>query len=382
MIPCQRHLFDIPDDIAYLNCAYMSPLPRAGVEAGKAAAMRKAHPWSIEAGDFFTEAEAGRAAFATLAGTAARNIAIVPSASYGLAVAARNLRLEPGGGILLLADEFPSNVYVWQRKAKEEGLTVRFVPPPDEGAAGGWTERVLDAISERTALVSLPHCHWTSGASLDLEAIAEACRGRDIRLTLDLSQSMGAMPIDLDRVRPDFAVAVGYKWLLGPYSLSWLYAAPSHHGGLPFEEGWITRKGSEDFSRLVQYQDDYEPGAVRFDMGERANHQLMPIALAGLTLLAAWGVSAIAETIAAKTERIAAAAHDLGLAVLPRAARAPHYLGVKFPGGVPAGLAAKLKEQGIFVSVRGDAVRVTPHVYTTDGDIERFIAALGALLRA
>ncbi|MDX1540713.1 MAG: aminotransferase, partial [Geminicoccaceae bacterium] len=124
LIPSQRHLFDLPREVAYLNCAYMSPLLKRTVEAGQRAAARKARPWEITPEDFFTDSERARQLFAELAGCAADDVAIVPAASYGLAVAAQNLELRPGARVLVLGEQFPSNVYVWQAAAAQAGAEV------------------------------------------------------------------------------------------------------------------------------------------------------------------------------------------------------------------------------------------------------------------
>ena len=185
------------------------------------------------------------------------------------------------------------------------------------------------------------------------------------------------MPFDVREVRPDFMVAAGYKWLLGPYSLGWLYVAPQHQGGTPLEENWIARAGSEDFTRLIDYQDAYQPGARRFDVGERSNFALVPAAVASLELIAGWGVRAIAGTLLATTRDIAERLAPLGFEAVSEALRAPHYLGLKLPPGAAPDLTARLAAHRVHVSQRGDRLRVTPHVYTDEGDVERLVGALG-----
>ena len=136
------------------------------------------------------------------------------------------------------------------------------------------------------------------------------------------------------------------------------------------------REGAEDFARLVDYQDAYEPGARRFDMGERSQFQLLPMAAAGMEQLLEWGIENIAETLAARTVIIADAAREFGFRALPVGERAGHYLGLMRPEGLPEGLVQKLTARDIYISVRGSSVRVTPHLYTSDEDIEHFITAL------
>jgi selenocysteine lyase/cysteine desulfurase len=377
MIPSQRHLFDIPRDVAYLNCAYMSPLMRHVVEIGRQAVARKAHPWTIRPADFFSGPETARSLFARLIGADADGVALVPSAGYGIAVAARNLTARPGQTIVLLADQFPANVYAWRALAKATGapiVTVRRGPDGDLSAA------LLAAIDERTAVVACPHCRWTDGALIDLVAVGRAARAVGAALVLDLTQSAGALPIDVAEVRPDFLTAATYKWLLGPYAMGFLYAAPHRRHGMPLEQGWMNRAGAEDFARLVDCQDAYRPGARRYDMGEAPNFGLLPMTVAALEQLLAWGVADIQATLAARTAGIATRAAALGLTSTPAPLRAGHFLGLGFPDGLPPGLPDRLAAENVHVSVRGASLRVTPHLWNDDEDVDRLFAALEATL--
>jgi selenocysteine lyase/cysteine desulfurase len=376
-IPVQRHLFELPREIAYLNAAYMTPLPHAAIEAGLAGVRRKATPWKLQPAHFFEESERARGLLARLVGTNAEAVAIVPSASYGLAVAAANLPLGAGRRVLMLRDQFPSHVYCWRRVAAEQGGAIVTIEAGEEDDV---TAAVLDAIDGRCAVAALPHCRWTDGRSLDLVRIAARCREVGAALVLDLTQSLGAMPFDVAEVQPDFMIAAGYKWLLGPYSLGWLYVAERHRQGRPIEENWIGRAGSEDFTRLVDYREGYQPGARRFDVGERSNFALMPAAIASLELLLEWRVDAIAHTLGELNRRIAARAASLGLETVSEERRAAHFLGLRFRDGAPPALTDALAKAGVHVSVRGDRLRVTPHLYNDDADIDRLFEALGALL--
>ena len=378
MIPSQRHLFDLPDDIAYLNCAYMAPLMHSVVEAGARGVRRKARPWEIAASDFFSGPARARDLFARIVNARAGDIAVIPAASYGMAIAARNLPLEAGRTIVLLADQFPSNLYPWRTAAARAGAEIVTVDAPD----GDLTGAVLAAIDERTAIAALPHCRWTDGALLDLESIGERVRAAGGALALDLTQSAGALPIDVTKVRPAFAAAACYKWLMGPYTLGFLYVAPDFQDGEPIEYGWSPRAGSEDFARLVDYRDEYAPGARRYDMGEMTNFHLMPMAVAALEQILSWGVENIAGTLSARTAAVAERARAIGLGSQPEALRAGHFLGLRFAGGIPPGLLDTLARENVHVSVRGSSMRVTPHLYNTDADVDRLFAALEPVLAA
>ncbi|MCS5604605.1 MAG: aminotransferase class V-fold PLP-dependent enzyme [Alphaproteobacteria bacterium] len=377
MIPCQRYLFDIPEDIAYFNCAYMSPLLKNVVSAGQEGVARKAQPWRITPPDFFAMPERARALFAKLINATAENIAIVPACSYGTATAAQNLPVSKGQKLLVLQDQFPSNVYPWRELAKEREAEVETIY---KGSNDGWTTRILDAITSETAIAALPHCHWTDGSLIDLEAVSQRCHEIGTALVLDLTQSIGALPLDVQSIQPDFAVAAGYKWMMGPYTLGFIYVAPQHHDGRPLEHNWIARQGSEDFARLVDYKMEFQPGARRFDMGEGANFSALPMAVAALEQLLEWGVDNIQATLTDMTDRIAERAALLGLSALAPGDRAGHFLGLGFPGEVPTSLPERLAQRKVFVSMRGQSMRITPHLYNNDVDIKRLISVLETAL--
>ena len=378
MIPSQRHLFDLPDDVAYLNCAYMAPLMHSVVEAGLRGVRCKARPWEIAAPDFFSEPARARGLFARIVNARAEDIAIVPAASYGMTIAARNLPLAAGQTIVLLADQFPSNLYPWRAAAAHAGAEIVTVDAPD----GDLTGAVLAAIDERTAIAALPHCRWTDGALLDLESIGERVRAVGAALALDLTQSAGALPIDVARVQPAFAASACYKWLMGPYTLGFLYVHPDYQDGEPLEHGWSPRAGSEDFARLVDYRDEFAPGARRFDMGEVSNFHLMPMAITALEQILAWGVGNIADTLSARIAAIAERARAFGLGSQSAERRAGHFLGLRFAAGIPSGLLDALAREKVYVSVRGSSMRVTPHLYNTDADVDRLFSALEPVLAA
>jgi selenocysteine lyase/cysteine desulfurase len=377
LLPVQRHLFEIPDTVTYLNCAYMSPQLRSVRAAGEAALGMKAQPWRLKPDDFFTHSEALRGLFARLVNADVDGVALVPSASYGMGIAAANVRMREGQRVVVLAEEFPSNYYPWREAARRARAEVLTVPRPDDG---DWTRAVLSHVDSRCAVVAVPHCHWTDGAWVDLVRVAERARQVGAALAVDGTQSVGALPFDVGAIRPDFLVCAGYKWLMGPYSQGYLYVAPQHRDGQPLEHNWLTRQGSEDFARLVDYRDAYQPGARRFDVGERSNFQLVPMAAAALKQLLEWDVHNIQRTLRALTERISRGATRLHLEVAPEAHRVGHLIGLRRRGGYAPVVAQRLAAQDIHVSVRGENLRVSPHLYNTPEEVDRLLSALAPLL--
>jgi selenocysteine lyase/cysteine desulfurase len=381
MLTCQKHLFSLPDDLHYLNCAYQGPLLQRVEQAGIEGIRQKANPAAIQPDDFFRDSDAVRGLFARLVNAPEPiRIAIIPAVSYGMAVVARNTSVRPGQNLVLAHEQFPSNVYPWRALAREQGAEVRMVSAP-EGAdrrAEAWNARILEAIDSDTALVSIAHVHWADGTCFDLEAIGARAREVGAALVVDGTQSVGALPFDVERIRPDALVVTGYKWLLGPYGLGLAYFGPRYDGGVPLEENWIGRLGSEDFARLTRYRNEYQPGALRYDVGERSNPILLPMLIAALEQVLAWGPEQIQAYCARLTAAFAEQARDMGFAV-QETGRASHLFGVRPPAGLGMDrIRAVLDAHRVSVSVRGDALRISPNVYNDEADITALLQALRA----
>ncbi len=368
-LTCQKHLFSLPEDSHYLNCAYMSPLSHRVEAAGLEGVRRKSAPMQITPADFFDESSRARDLFAQLVNASPEHVALVPSVSYGVATVAKNLHIESGQRIVTSAEQFPSNMYVW-RRMRDEGADLQVVAPP-EGMPRyqGWNEALLEAIDETTALVALPHVHWADGTRFDLEAIGAKAREVGAAFIIDGTQSLGALPFDVAKLQPDALIAGSYKTLMGPYGLGFAYYGERFLQGTPLEETWIARRGSEDFSRLVDYRDEYAAGAVRFDVGERSNPILLPML-----------VAALEDLLERRPERVQAYCADLfrepiqalcshGYRVEDEASSSRHLFGVRLPQEVDLEtLRQALEARHIHVSVRGDAVRVAPNVYNDEAD--------------
>jgi selenocysteine lyase/cysteine desulfurase len=377
--------FHLPAGVHYLNCAYMSPLLRGVEAAGIRGIRRKRAPHRIRAEDFFLESDRVRRRFARLLGEVPpTRIALLPSVSYGVAIAARNAGSVRGRNVVLLKDQFPGNVYAWMRLAEEDGGELRMVAPPDPrvGMAGRgreWNRRLLEAVDRDTAVVAVAPVHWTDGTRFDLETLGARAREVGALFVVDGTQSVGAIPFPMDRIRPDALVVAGYKWLLGPYSSAVGYFGPRFDGGVPLEEGWIAREGSEDFGSLVHYRDTYQPHALRYDVGERSNFVLLPMLSEALRHLLSWTPEEVAARCGALTDAMAEGLQALGFRVEAREWREPHILGVGMPEGQEVRpLRDALEARGVEVSVRGESLRVSPHVYNGPPDVEAFLEAVAA----
>ena len=377
MLSSQKQLFDIPDEVAYLNTAYMSPLMHSVVAAMDDGVRLKARPWTLTIDHFFDDVETAKALFGQMVHAPADRIAVIPSASYGLSTAANNLPLREGQRIIALKHQFPSHTYPWKRKAREsEGLFIEVDVP--QGASA--TPALLQAIDERTAIVAVPNVLWTTGAYVDLVALRQQCDEVGAALVLDLTQSAGALVTDFEKIRPDFAAVANYKWMLCPYSTGFLYVDPAHFDGQPLEEGWVTRQGARNFARLTGNPETFEAGAIRYDMGERANFALLPGVNKALRQLLDWDIAAIETTLAARNADLCQRLDAIGLETVAAENRGAHFIGAQLPHGTRDDLLADLAKEKVYLSVRNGSLRITPHLWNDAQDFDRLIDALRRMI--
>ncbi|WP_440999758.1 aminotransferase class V-fold PLP-dependent enzyme [Fodinibius sp. SL11] len=370
---CQKHLFSLPEDRHYINCSFLSPLLKSVEEAGIRGIKTKNRPWETTPHHFFEDSNTLRSLFARLVSAPnASDIAIMPAVSYGLATVAKNIDPRKGNTIVIAGEQFPSNVYAWKRFCKERNCQLKVIDPPKGFSNRGqqWNERILDTIDEDTLLVALGNVHWTDGTWFDLKAIGSKAWDNDAYFIIDGTQSVGALPIDVQEIQADALICAGYKWLMGPYAISLGYFGPRLQNGIPLEEGWIVRKDSEDFSGLVDYEDEYQPGAIRFDMGERSNFILVPMMIEALKQILEWDPANIQAYCKQLTKELVEGLPDYGYQIEDLEWRAGHMFGIRLPASVSLKkLQQQLNEHNIYVSVRGSAVRISPNVYNDDADI-------------
>lgn len=357
-LACQRHLFEMPPDVSYLDAAAWTPVPRPVRNAGEAGMVAKRQPWAYPREETAAWADRARTAAARLVGAEADDMAIVGSVAYAMATAARNIHPAPGGRLLRVADEFPSHRLVWDSLAADRDLVVEEVPRP---ADADWTAALLQAIARPgappLAIATLTPLHWSDGARVDLDRVAPAVHAAGGALVVDATQAVGVLPVDVARWRPDFLAFPTYKWVLGPYSAAFLYVAPHRQDGHPLEQHSANGPAAA--------------GARRFDKGERNEPVALPMAATAMELVLDWGVAAIAARLRQHTDRLAEDLAALGLDVVPRGVRSPHILGARMPGGLPPNLVERLADDGVFVSERLGGVRLSPHVWTDDRDVGR-----------
>lgn len=380
---CQKHLLSLPESHHYINCSYLSPLLKSVEEAGITGIRQKQRPWDITPEHFFQNSNRLRGLFADLINAKqSKNIAIMPAVSYGLATVAKNIDPQRGKKIVIAGEQFPSNVYAWKRFCQEHDCELQTVSAPRDfdGRGKKWNQRILEAIDKDTLMVALGNVHWADGTLFDLKPIGEKARNHDAYFVIDGTQSVGALPIDVQEIQPDALICAGYKWLMGPYSITLGYFGPELRHGVPLEEGWIVRKNSENFAGLVDYADDYQPGAIRYDVGERSNFILVPMMIEALKQILEWKPENIQLYCKELTSDLVQKLPEYGYQIEDPVWRGHHMFGIRLPDHIPINtLKVKLDDRNINVSVRGSAVRISPNVYNDERDINALFEVLISL---
>lgn len=382
MLSPQKHLFHLPDDIVYLNCAYMSPLLKSVEEAGIKGICRKRNPASIKSEDFFNEAEEIRLKLGSIINAAPQQIAIIPSASYGLKSVVNNLPVNNGKYAITVADEFPSDYYTILNWCKKNGKELKVISPPDSLNERGkkWNDKIIETINIDTAVVIISTIHWTDGTKFDLQKIGKKCKEVKALFVVDGTQSVGALPIDVTTYHIDALVCAAYKWLLAPYSIGFAYFSEYFNEGIPLEDTWINKSNANDFARLTSYVDGYKPGAARYNAGEFSNFILIPMLNTALKQIIDWQVNLIQDYCSNLIKPLVQLLKQKNFWIEEENYRTNHLFGFLLPQTISSThLLEKLEERKIFVSIRGDAIRVSTHLYNTERDIEALTEILATL---
>jgi kynureninase len=313
---------------------------------------------------------------ARLIGAAPASVQVQPNASVGLSTVASCLDFGRGHRrkIVTTTLEFPTTEYVW-REQERAGARVEIVPSEDGVTTP--IERLLQSIDEDTALVVVSHASYRSSFLIDPRLVAERAHAVGSLLLLDVYQTAGVLPLRVAEWGVDFAVGGTIKWLCGGPSCGYLYVRPDLLGELePRLTGWIAHEAPFDFA----------PGRIRYDRTARRFAQGTPSipslysCLPGIEILLEAGLPAIAQESRRRTQHIVERARERGWSL--KSPGEPERRGgsVMLGASEPERLEKELAERGVLVDWRPGVIRVSPHFFNTDEEVEQALDSLAELL--
>jgi selenocysteine lyase/cysteine desulfurase len=365
------------DDATYLNLAAQSPMPKVAHRALQTAIEWKKFPHRITDAAYFDVPNRIRASVAKLIGGQPEEVALTTGASTGMSAVAYGLTWKPGDEVLTAKGEFPLQYATWKPMEAREGVVMKVIAPSERFLTA---EDFLAAMTPRTRMVSVSLVRFENAVLLDAARIASACHAQGALLLLDVSQACGAIPMNVDRLGADFLVCAGYKWLLGPYGTGFFWARNEHSDKMrPGPFYWAAAKGAENFGSLSFENPELVRGARRWDMAETSNYFNFAAWDASLQFVLQLGP----ETVQAHNRKLI----DLLFERLPKdrcvpaspldsARRGPYGCFTARTPQRTAELYEKLRKENIIVSLREGNIRVSPHVFNTEQDIDRLIAAI------
>jgi selenocysteine lyase/cysteine desulfurase len=365
------------DDVSYLNVAGQGPLPRVSIRAVQAALEWKKFPHQLPDSAYFEFPNRLRASVAKLIGGGAEEVALTTGASGGLAAVAAGLDWKPEDQVLIARGEFPAHFTTWMPMEQAGRLRVKAVAPRGRFIAA---DDFLAEIGPRTRLISVSLVRFDDGARLDTARVAAAVHAVGGYLLLDASQCAGAMPIDVTALGADFLVCAGYKWLLSPYGTGFFWARGELIEQMrvgPFY--WMALEGAEQFHSLTLDSWKLARGARRWDSPETASFFNLAAMDASLEFLLGAGVETIWEHNRRLVEEMLARLPlDRCVLASPRdpARRGPYACVAARRPERTAALYQKLREAKVIVSLREGALRIAPHLFNTERDIDRLLSVL------
>ncbi len=367
------------ENATYLNVAGNGPMPKVSLRAAQAAIEWKKFPQRVPDEAYFDVPNRIRASIAELIGAKAEEIALTTGASTGMAAVAYGLSWKPGDEVITAKGEFPLQYTTWRPMEEREGLTLKIVAPSEQFITA---EDLIAALSPKTRLVSVSLTRFDDGSMIDAAKLAAACHAQGTLLLLDASQCCGAIPMNVDELGADFIVSAGYKWLLSPYGTGFFWARSEHIAKMrPGPFYWTAAEGANHFGSLVFSNPKAAAGARRWDAAETASY----FNLSAMAVSLEFVLRMKPETVAAHNRALMELMFErlpkdrcVPASPLDAARRGPYAC---FSGRTPektAELYKKLQAENVFVSLREGNLRVSPHVFNTERDIDRLIAVVTA----
>ncbi|QEH33916.1 putative cysteine desulfurase [Aquisphaera giovannonii] len=363
--------FPVTRGWVYLDHAAVSPLPRRSGDVVRAWLEDQQGHGVVRWPEWGKKLEAARDAAARLIGADRAEIAFVNSTTQGIGLVAEGFPWRDGDNVVVPAEEYPSNVYPWMNLA-DRGVSVRLVPGRDGRI---WPEDLAAAMDARTRVLAVSHVEFASGFRNDLDLLCELCHGRGVALFVDAIQGLGPLTLDVRKTPVDFLAADGHKWLLGPEGAGILHVRRDWIERLrPLGVGWHSVIGTFDAPEL-----DFrlKPTAERWEGGSFNMPGIQGLG-ASLGLILEIGPEAVSARILDRAAAVRELAAGAGWRVVgsPRPGDVAGIVAIEQDGVDPAAAASAFREAGIVVSARRGRLRVSPHIYNDDDDLDRLRAAL------
>ena len=373
MTPELRSLFPVTQRAIYFNHAAISPPPITTIQAVEAQLKDVHENGSANFRSWLAVKEQARQLLAALLGARPEQVAFMRNTSDGLSTVANGIAWRPGDNIVTVSREFPSNVYPWLRIRDAFGVEVRMC----EEREGRIDLRELESlIDHKTRLVAISHVQYASGFRTDLERLGRAARRHDALFVVDAIQALGVVPTNVEAELIDVAAGASHKWLLAPEGVGYLYLSDRARQRIqPTLVGWTSVPNPDDY---FNFEQGWNRGALAWETGTG------PAALlhgfkASLELLNRYGVQNIAGYLEELTdylcERLRGKRYEV---VSSRAAgEKSQIVCIRSLDGLSAmSLYHHLNTRNIVTAPRGDRLRIAPHFYNTQTEVDELIEAL------
>jgi len=377
-IDWRQEWFEI-EDATYLNLASQSSMPKVSIRAVQAALEANKNPHHKTDATFFEVPNRLRASIAKLIGGKPEEVALTSGASAGVAAVAYALTWKPGDEVITAKGEFPLQLATWKPMEEREGLKLKIVSPRERFITA---DDLIAAMTPRTRLVSVSMVRYDDGSLLDAARVADACHKQGALLLLDASQSCGALPMDVKQLGADFIVSAGYKWLLGPFGTGFFWAKSEHLAMVrPGPFYWMALMGSHNFDAMNFEDPKPGPSAKRWDAPESASY--FNFNLVAMDASVDFVLRMGPELVSAHNRKLI----ELMFARLPKdrfvpaspldpAQRGPYGCFAARSPEKTAEYYQRLRKENVIVSLREGNIRVSPHLYNTERDIDRLISVV------
>lgn len=358
--------FPVSESWAYLDHAAVAPLPRRAGDAMRAWVDDQERNGCVNWPQWERRLDDFRESLATLIHAKAEEIAFVSSTTHGIGAIAEGFPWKPGDNVVTAEEEYPSNLYPWQHLA-DRGVGLRTVPSRDGRV---WVDDLARAMDDRTRVLTISHVEWSSGFRNDLDKLGELCRSRGAAFFVDTIQGLGPLTIDVSRTPIDFLATGGQKWLLGPEGAGFLYVRSSWIERLrPILVGGHSVVGSYNDPRN---EFRLKPSAQRWEGGSFNMPGLQTFA-ASVSLFLEIGPCVVSERILDRAEGVRERAREAGWSIVgsTRPEDLSGIVAMTREGVDPTNFVALARSRGVALAARRGRVRVSPHMYNNDDDLER-----------